>query len=217
MDLLDDLSVRAALEEIDQALGGIDVLINNAGYGLIGGIEQASLEQARAQFDTNYFGTLGLIRQVIPRMRAQGRGHLLSVSTVFVPTLCPMGIGHYVASKAALETALEALADEVAPWGIRVTKVQPGPVDTELSRRWARPDNDPRPGLIDELYAWIGKQPGIEMESPAGVGAAVASIVEDPDPPLAAQTSAAATAWVARALRDPSRRQERAGQPGVAS
>lgn len=211
MDLLDEASVAAALAEVDRTLGGVDAVVNNAGYGLIGGIEQTEPNQARAQFETNYFGTLGLIRQVLPRMRAQGGGHLLSVSTMFAPTLCPMGLGHYIASKVALETALEALAHEIAPWGIRVTNVQPGPVDTELSRQWARPEHDPRPGLIDELYSWIASQPGIAMEGPSAVGAAIAAIIEDPEPPPAAQTSPAATAWVARALRDPSRRSEQAG------
>jgi NAD(P)-dependent dehydrogenase (short-subunit alcohol dehydrogenase family) len=209
MDLLDECSVRAALAEADAVVGGIDVLVNNAGFGLIGGIEQATLQQARAQFDTNYFGTIGLVREVLPRMRAQRQGHVLSVSTIFVPTLCPMAIGHYIASKAALETALQALAQEVAPWGIRVTSVQPGPVDTGLSRQWARPADDPRPGLTGELYAWIGAQNGLRMETPGSVGAAIADIIGDGDPPPAAQTSAAGTAWVARALRDPSRRSER--------
>jgi NAD(P)-dependent dehydrogenase (short-subunit alcohol dehydrogenase family) len=208
MDLLDEGSVRAALAEVDSSLGGLDALVNNAGFGLIGGIEQTTLEQARAQFETNYFGTLGLVRQVLPRMRSQGQGHILAVSTMFAPTLCPMAIGHYIASKVALETALEALVREAAPWGLRVTNVQPGPVDTDLSRQWSRPDNDPRPGLIEELYEWLGRQSGIQMESAHDVGAAIASIIEDEDPPAAAQTSSAARAWVGRSLRDPSRRSE---------
>jgi NAD(P)-dependent dehydrogenase (short-subunit alcohol dehydrogenase family) len=209
MDLLDEDSVGAVLEEAGNALGGLDVLVNNAGFGLIGGIEQASLDQARSQCETNYFGTLGLVRRVLPGMRSQGGGHLVSVSTTFVPTLCPLGMGHYVASKAALGTAIEALADEVAPWGIRVTNVQPGPVDTQLSRQWARPEIDPRPRLIEELYEWIGAHPGVRMERPGDVGAAIATLIEGADPPPATQTSPAATAWVARALQDPSRRSER--------
>jgi NAD(P)-dependent dehydrogenase (short-subunit alcohol dehydrogenase family) len=209
MDVLDDASIRAALEQVDRALGGLDVVVNNAGYGLIGGIEQCGLDAARALFETNYFGTLALVRRVLPSMRAQASGHLISVSSMFVPTLGPMGIGHYIASKAALEKAFEALAEEVAPWGIRVTNVQPGPVDTELSRQWARPTDDPRPGLIDELYAWIGARPEIVLESPNAVGGAIAALIEGRDPPPAFQTSGPATAWVGRALRDPSRRSER--------
>lgn len=208
LDLLDSASIRQAVAGVMDRYGRLDVLINNAGYGLIGGIEQSTIEQARANYDTNYFGTLELIREVLPIMRAQGSGHILAVSSVFVPALCPPAIGHYVGTKAALEAALQALAVEVRPFGIRVTNVQPGPVDTELSREWARPDDDPSPTLIDDLYAWIQSQPGIAMESPADVGAAIAAIVDNPDAALAEQTCDAGRAWVARALRDPSRRSE---------
>ena len=142
-------------------------------------------------------------------MRAQASGHLISVSSMFVPTLGPMGIGHYIASKAALEKAFEALAEELSPWGIRVTNVQTGPVDTELSRQWARPTDDLRPGLIDELYDWVGVRPEIEIESPDAVGGAIAALIEDRDPTPAFQTSGPARAWVGRALRDPTRRSER--------
>ncbi len=197
LDLLDHGSVVDALEQTRAALGGLDTLVSNAGFGLIGGIEQATLEQARAQFDTNYFGTLDLVRQVLPGMRAQGHGHLLALSSVFVPTVCPLAVGHYVASKAALESAFQALAAEVAPWGIRVTNVEPGPVDTDLSREWVRAADDPRPTLVDELYAWMGEQPGIEMETPEGVAGAIADLVESDAPPLTAPTSVAAEAWVA--------------------
>lgn len=209
LDLLDTGSIGAAVGHWTALTGGIDVLVNNAGYGLIGGIEQSSDAQARAQFATNYFGTLELVRQVLPGMRARGSGHILAVSTIFSPTLCPPALGHYIASKAALETALQALAVEVEPWNIRVTNVQPGPVSTELSRDWARPADDPRPTLIDDLYAWVGSRPGLVMETPGAVAEAIAAIIEDPEPPLAAQTGEAGRAWVAGALRDPSRESER--------
>jgi NAD(P)-dependent dehydrogenase (short-subunit alcohol dehydrogenase family) len=208
LDVLNANSVRAAVATVHDRHGRIDTLINNAGYGLIGGIEQATAEQARAEFETNYFGTIDLVRAVLPLMRAQGSGHILAVSTVFSATLCPPALGHYIGSKAALETALQALAVEAAPFGVRVTIVQPGPVNTELSRDWARPADDPRPDLIDTLYDWIGACPELVLEDPADVAQAIVRIVEDTDPPLAAQTCAEGTAWVATALRDPSRRSE---------
>jgi NAD(P)-dependent dehydrogenase (short-subunit alcohol dehydrogenase family) len=208
LDLLDPESIAAAVETTRERLGRIDTLINNAGYGLIGGIEQSTPGQARAEFETNYFGTLDLVRAVLPVMREQGGGHVLAVSTIFSATLCPPALGHYIGSKAALETALQALAVEVAPFGIRVTIVQPGPVNTELSRDWARPADDPRPDLIDTLYEWVGSQPGLTLEDPADVAEAIVSVVADDDPPLAAQTCPDGTAWVATALRDPSRRSE---------
>ncbi len=208
LDLLDTGSIRRLVADVLERHGRLDALVNNAGYGLIGGIEQSTLAQARANFDTNYFGTIELIRAVLPAMRAQRSGHILSVSSIFVPTLCPPALGHYVGTKAALEAALQALAAEVAPFGIGVTSVQPGPVDTELSRDWARPAGDPRPSLIDDLYAWVGSQPGVVMESPTAVGDAIARIVTRRDAPIALQTCAAGTAWVARALHDPTRANE---------
>lgn len=208
LDLLDPASIAAAVETTRKRLGRIDTLINNAGYGLIGGIEQSTPAQARAEFETNYFGTLDLVRAVVPVMREQGRGHVLAVSTIFSATLCPPALGHYIGSKAALETALQAFAVETASFGIRVTIVQPGPVNTELSRDWARPAGDPRPDLIDTLYEWIGSQPGLRLEDPADVARAIVTVVADDDPPLAAQTCPEGTAWVATALRDPTRRSE---------
>jgi NAD(P)-dependent dehydrogenase (short-subunit alcohol dehydrogenase family) len=213
LDLLDEASINAAVETTRARYGRIDTLINNGGYGLIGGVEQSTPAQARAEFDTNYFGTLDLVRAVLPVMRQQGAGHILAVSTIFSATLCPPALGHYIGSKAALETALQALAIEAAPFGIRVTIVQPGPVNTELSRDWARPADDPRPDLIDILYEWVGSQPGLVLEDPSDVAQAIVSVVAASDPPLAAQTCAAGTAWMAKALRDPSRRSDQGVLP----
>jgi NAD(P)-dependent dehydrogenase (short-subunit alcohol dehydrogenase family) len=209
LDLLDRASITAAVETVCDRFGRIDTLVNNAGYGLIGGIEQSTPAQARAEFETNYFGTLDLVRAVLPVMRKQGGGHILAVSTIFSATLCPPALGHYIGSKVALETALQALAVEAAPFGVRVTIVQPGPVNTELSRDWARPSDDPRPDLIDALYEWVGSQPGLVLEDPADVAQAIVSVVANDDPPLAVQTCAGGTAWMATALRDPSRASER--------
>jgi NAD(P)-dependent dehydrogenase (short-subunit alcohol dehydrogenase family) len=209
LDLLDGDSIRAAVATVREGHGRIDTLVNNAGYGLIGGIEQSTSEQAHAEFETNYFGTLDLVRAVLPVMREQGGGHVLAVSTIFSATLCPPALGHYIGSKAALETALQAVAVEAAPFGVRVTIVQPGPVNTELSRDWARPAGDPRPDLIDTLYEWVGSREGLLLEDPADVARAIVAIVAEADPPLVAQTSAEGRAWVATALRDPSRQSER--------
>jgi len=205
----DDLA--AAIAAARQRWGRVDVLHNNVGISLAGGdapvedIEAAAFDRITA---VNLRGMVLACKHVLPVMREQGGGHVLAVSTIFSATLCPPALGHYIGSKAALETALQALAVEVAPFGIRVTIVQPGPVNTELSRDWARPADDPRPDLIDTLYEWVGSQPGLTLEDPADVAEAIVSVVADDDPPLAAQTCPDGTAWVATALRDPSRRSE---------
>jgi NAD(P)-dependent dehydrogenase (short-subunit alcohol dehydrogenase family) len=211
LDLLDYRSVERALSQVVEAEGGVDTLINNAGYGLISGVEQATLEQMRAVMETDFVATMGLIQQVIPVMRRQHAGHIINVSTIFAAGPCPPAIGFYVAAKAALDLACQALACEVAPWNIALTSFQPGPVDTQLERQYgARFDgqDDPRPTIVDDLYSWIGQGSCPPLQPPAEVAQALAEVVEDPSPPMAAQTSAATTSYVARVLRDPSREAE---------
>ncbi|HKZ14696.1 MAG TPA: SDR family oxidoreductase [Solirubrobacterales bacterium] len=208
MDLLDPASVGAAVAAITGEGGRLDVLVNNAGYGLIGGVEQVELDRARANFETNFFGTVGLVQEVLPIMRRQGGGLIVNVSTVFAAALCPPALGYYIASKAALETVCQALAVEAAPWGVRVVNFQPGPVMTELEREWGARlvgDADPRPTLSDELYDWVLDDSAPAAQSPAEVAAALCEVVRSGGPHLAAQSGAAAEAHVATALRDPSR------------
>jgi NAD(P)-dependent dehydrogenase (short-subunit alcohol dehydrogenase family) len=187
------------------------VLINNAGWGLIGGVEQVALDRARANFETNFFGTMALIQTVLPAMRRQQGGHIVNLSTVFAAGLCPPATGYYIASKAALETVCQALAVEAAPWGIRVTNFQPGPVTTDLSREWGdrlAPEDDPRPSLSDELYAWVAGGHAPTPQSPEEVAQALCQLVQRPPPGLAAQSGEASQAYAAGALRDPRREAE---------
>jgi hypothetical protein len=211
LDLLDPATVGSALAETIEADGPPDVLVNNAGYGLIGGVEQVRLDRVRAVFETNVFATLALTQAVLPAMRRRRRGHVINVSTIFDAGLCLPGLGYYVASKAALESVAQALAVEVAPWNIRVTNFQPGPVMTELSREWGDrlegPD-DPRPGLNDELYAWVLGGAGPEAQPPEQVAEALCDLVESEAPPLAWQSGPAARGYAVRALHDPTRANE---------
>jgi NAD(P)-dependent dehydrogenase (short-subunit alcohol dehydrogenase family) len=211
LDLLDDAAVAAAIAETVDADGAPDVLINNAGYGLIGGVEQVRIDRVRAEFETNLFATVALTQEVLPLMRRRRSGHVVNISTIFAAGLCLPAMGYYVASKAALETVAQALAVEVAPWNIRVTNFQPGPVLTELSREWGDrlPESeDPRPGLSDELYAWVLGGNGPEPQSPEAVAEALCDLIESDSAPLAQQSGAASRAYVATALHDPTRSNE---------
>jgi NAD(P)-dependent dehydrogenase (short-subunit alcohol dehydrogenase family) len=208
LDLLDQATIATAVAEVGDAGDSIDVLINNAGYGLIGGIEEVDLTQARALFETDVFGTLALTQEVLPIMRGQAGGHVIMVSSVFVAGLCLPALGYYVGAKAALEAAAQALAVEAAPWNVRVTNFQPGPVMTELERKWGdrlTGDAEPRPGLGDELYQWVLGGADPQPQSPEEVAEALAQLVESGAPPLACQTGPAARDYVAAALTDPSR------------
>lgn len=210
LDLLDREPMGPLLDEIVTAEGRLDTLVNNAGYGLIGGVEQIDLAEARRSFDTNVWGTMALVQEALPRFRAQGRGHLIVVSSCFVAGLPVLGMGYYLAAKAALETLFQSLAVEEAPFGLRVSTFQAGPVMTELEREWGHrvpPGGDPRPTISDELYAWVGAA-GPTPQQPDEAAAALADLVESNEPPLAAQSSHDAQAYVAAALRDASRSTE---------
>jgi NAD(P)-dependent dehydrogenase (short-subunit alcohol dehydrogenase family)/NAD(P)H-dependent FMN reductase len=211
LDLLDQATVSSALAEAIDADGPPDVLINNAGYGLIGGVEQVRLDRARAIFETNLFATLALTQEILPLMRRRRSGHVINVSTIFDAGLCLPALGYYVGSKAALESVGEALAVEVAPWNIRVTNFQAGPVTTELSREWGdrlAGAADPRPGLSDELYQWVLGGTGPEPQSPDQVAEALCELVESEAAPLALQSGSAAREYAAGALHDPTRANE---------
>jgi NAD(P)-dependent dehydrogenase (short-subunit alcohol dehydrogenase family) len=211
LDLCNRQAMGPLVNAISSADSGLDVLINNAGYGLIGGIEQVALDRARESFETNFFGTMALIQEVLPLMRRQRSGHIINLSTIFVAGLSPPALGYYIASKAALETACQALAIELDPWHVRVTNFQPGPVMTNLSREWGNRlvgDEDPRPGLSDELYEWVLGDDGPEGQSAEQVADALCRLVDAESPELARQSGPAAQAYVAAALRDPTREAE---------
>jgi NAD(P)-dependent dehydrogenase (short-subunit alcohol dehydrogenase family) len=211
LDLLDRATFAPVIEAVLEADGSLDVLVNNAGYGLIGALEQVDLDRARANFETNFFGTVALIQEVLPLFRKQRRGHIINVSTIFAAGLCVPAIGYYVASKAALETVCQALALEAAPWGVRVTNFQPGPVMTDLSREWGsrlEERDDPRPSVSDELYGWVLADGSPEPQSADEVAEALVGIVASEAPPLAEQSGAASRAYAGAALRDPTRQSE---------
>lgn len=130
MDVTDDDSMSSAVERILAEQGRIDVLINNAGYGQYGALEDVPLAEGRRQMETNLFGAARLVQLCLPAMRAQGRGKIVNISSIGGKLASPMG-GWYHASKFALEGYSDALRMEVAPFGIDVVVVQPGGTDSE--------------------------------------------------------------------------------------
>ncbi|SDP32762.1 NADP-dependent 3-hydroxy acid dehydrogenase YdfG [Mucilaginibacter sp. OK268] len=122
----------AAVKQAHEHFGGIDVLINNAGYGLFGAIEEATEQEARDQFETNVFGLLWMTQAIIPIMREQGYGHIVQVSSLAGHTAAPI-ISIYIASKWAVEGLSESLAAEVKGFGIKVSLVEPNAFGTDWS------------------------------------------------------------------------------------
>jgi len=130
LDVTNRAAAFHAVAEAHAKLGALDVVVNNAGYGLFGMIEELSEAQARAQMETNFFGALWVTQAALPILRAQRRGHVLQVSSIGGITAFP-GLGLYHASKWALEGMSQALAGELAAFGGHVTLIEPGGFDTD--------------------------------------------------------------------------------------
>ncbi|MCO5066869.1 MAG: SDR family NAD(P)-dependent oxidoreductase [Rhizobiaceae bacterium] len=130
LDVTDRAAVFAAIDQAHKQFGRIDVILNNAGYGLLGTVEEVKEEDARAQIDTNLFGALWVMQAAAPIMRAQGSGHIIGVSSIGGLMAWPAA-GLYQASKTALEAVTEAFAGEVSDFGIKVTLLEPGAYATE--------------------------------------------------------------------------------------
>ncbi|NYH42701.1 NAD(P)-dependent dehydrogenase (short-subunit alcohol dehydrogenase family) [Micromonospora jinlongensis] len=132
LDVTDRSAVFDAVSRAAETFGQLDVVVNNAGYGLFGMVEEATEEQARAQLETNFFGALWVTQAALPVLRSQGSGHILQVSSIGGVGAFPT-LGLYNASKWALEGLSEALSAELAPLGPKVTIVEPGPFGTDWS------------------------------------------------------------------------------------
>lgn len=186
LDVTDPSSVREAVEAAVREFGRIDVLVNNAGHGLIGALEELSDEQTRSVLETNVFGVLAVTRAVLPRMRAQRSGHIVQMSSVGGVVGNP-GHSAYATSKFALEGLSEGLSGEVAPFGIRMTIVEPGPFRTDfLGRSMAFADaiEDYRDTPAGQLRERFGSMDGKQPNDPARAAAAIIDAVNADRPPL---------------------------------
>jgi NAD(P)-dependent dehydrogenase (short-subunit alcohol dehydrogenase family) len=144
LDVTDDNSVKRAVEQILKGKGRIDLLVNNAGYGLGGAFEDSSMEEIKAQYETNVFGLIRTIQAVLPAMRKQKSGTIVNISSGAGRLGYP-GAAPYVSSKHAIEGLSESIAYELEPFGIRVIVVEPGVVKTEFGNNmvYAKKAQDP--------------------------------------------------------------------------
>lgn len=186
LDVRDEAGVALAVAEAERRHGPIDVLVNNAGYGLQGAVEEVSLAEARAQFDVNVFGVLAVTQAVLPSMRARRSGHIVNIASVGGLTAFP-GLGVYNASKFALEGLSEALEQELVPLGVRVTLVEPGAFRTDWAGRsmlHARRRIDAYSTTAGAFAASLSKRNGNQKGDPERAADAIVQAVTASSPPL---------------------------------
>lgn len=186
MDVTDDTMVRSGVAAVESQHGSIDVLVNNAGYGLVCGVEEASREDIRRQFDVNVFGAVSVMQAALPYMRARRRGFIVNITSVSgIVGWASLGI--YSGSKFALEGISETLAQEIAPLGIRLMIVEPGGLRTDFAGR-SRVSSAQR---IADYDASVGcnrrildQHAGHEAGDPARAAEAIIRAMLAPEPPL---------------------------------
>jgi len=186
LDVTQAGDIRSALKAAYERFGQIDVLVNNAGYGYIGAIEEGEDAEIRAQFDTNVHGVIALVQAVLPGMRHRAKGHIVNVSSIGGLTTFP-NVGYYHASKYALEGLSQTLAKEMAPFGIGVTVVEPGAFRTDFRGRSMRQSSIRLPEFAETL----GKQRdallnshGKQQNDPAKGALAIIEALKAKQPPL---------------------------------
>src|SRR6185312_14731913 len=187
LDVTDEAQAKAAVQSAVEKFGRIDVLINNAGFGLMGAVEESADKDVRRMYDTNVFGLLNVTRAVLPTMRAQRHGHVINISSIG-GYRGAAGFGVYSSTKFAVEGISEALRDELKPLGIHVTVVEPGYFRTDFldaSSLIVAPevidDYDATSGAVRRIAAQMNhNQPG----DPKKLAAAMVTLVDAPNPPL---------------------------------
>ncbi len=181
LDVTNPEQVQQVVEQAYTFFGRLDVLVNNAGVGLLAATEEASDEQIRDLFDANYFGMVRVLRAALPLLRQQGGGHILGVSSDLGITSMPL-LGFYCATKWAVEALHEALAQEAKAFGIKVTLVEPGAYATDFGKSAKIAD-------VLEPYADFRKQmmtrlTNLEWGDPQATAEAILKLVDAENPPL---------------------------------
>jgi NAD(P)-dependent dehydrogenase (short-subunit alcohol dehydrogenase family) len=185
LDVTDPLAIDQVVRETVDRFGRVDVLVNNAGHGSVGAVEELTMDELRALFDVMFFGAVGLTKAVLPHMRERRAGAIVQISSMGGQLAMP-GFGAYCAAKFALEGLTEALVDEVAPFGIRVITVEPGAFRTEFGGRRMH-----RSRVIDAYGASTGAtraavddMDGTQPGDPVKAARAILRVLDVGAPPL---------------------------------
>lgn len=201
LDVTDPNQVKTVVAQAHAHFGRLDIVLNNAGYSLVGTIEEASADDVRALYETNIFGTLSVIQAALPLLRAQGGGHILGTSSGVGHVAMPV-IGYYCSSKWAFEAIHESLAAEVKPFGINVTIIEPGAYATEFgsqeSLKFAAGMD-----LYSDLKTQIfDRMRGMERGDPEATPEALFKIVDSEHPPLRFNLGSHNLPWVRAAYEE---------------
>jgi NAD(P)-dependent dehydrogenase (short-subunit alcohol dehydrogenase family) len=185
LDVTEPDQVESAVRQAQERFGDVDVLVNNAGYGYRAAVEEGDDAEVRTLFDTHFFGSVAMIKAVLPSMRARHTGAIVNLSSIGAQ-LTPVGSGYYAAAKAAIEGMSGALHGELAPLGISVTVVEPGAFRTDFAGRSLVQSATP----IGDYADTAGKRrkendtmDGSQAGDPAKAAAAIIEAVESSDPP----------------------------------
>jgi NAD(P)-dependent dehydrogenase (short-subunit alcohol dehydrogenase family) len=186
LDVTDPQQITAAVTATEAAFGGIDVLVNNAGYGYMSAVEEGDDAEVRKLFDTNYFGVVDTLKAVLPAMRARRSGHIINISSMTGLVANPPN-AYYSSTKFALEALTEALSKEVGPLGIKVTAIEPGAFRTDWAARSMHESSTP----IDDYDENVGTRKTMIKEfanhlpgDPRKVAQAVLMVTTLDEPPL---------------------------------
>ncbi|UOQ70180.1 SDR family NAD(P)-dependent oxidoreductase [Hymenobacter cellulosilyticus] len=189
VELTDEARVGEAIAATVQQYGRLDVVVNNAGYGQLGGLEEVTDAEARENFDVNVFGTLNVIRRAMPQLRKQQSGHIINFSSIAGIQGGFPGWGVYCATKFAVEGLSEALAAEVAPFGVKVTVVAPGYFRTNFLQSGSlklAADKLPAYQVVrnNEAYHDHVRETNSQLGDPAKGAAALIQVATEPNPPM---------------------------------
>lgn len=185
LDVTDAAQVSQQVAAAQAVWGRLDVVVNNAGYGLLGAVEECSEKQIRLNFETNFFGALNVIRAALPILRQQKQGHIINISAAAAISNYA-GFGIYGAAKAALESLSESLRLEVAAHGIKVTLVQPGPFRTRFIGKGMAlaTATETYAGSSGKFAAYLEKVDGKQPGDPERAAALIVKMVQDGQAPL---------------------------------
>jgi NADP-dependent 3-hydroxy acid dehydrogenase YdfG len=201
LDVTNPDQVKAVVKQAHEHFGRLDIVLNNAGYSLVGTIEESSAEDVKALYETNIFGTLAVIQAALPILREQGGGHILGTSSGLGHVSLPV-IGYYCSSKWAFEAIHESLAAEVKDFGIKVTIIEPGAYATEFGS-----PESLKMAVDMDIYAdlktqFINKLRNSERGDPAATPQALFQIVDAENPPLRFNLGSHNLPWVRAAYAE---------------